>query len=259
MRRVYACVLASGSSGNCVYVEEGEEALLVDCGLTVPELQRRLARIGRSLAHLRAVLITHDHGDHVGSSVALARRHQIPLYATQGTHSRLKRLPPELARVVSGSGVERVGPFDALAISVPHDGIEPVCYRLSSQQSQRSLAVVTDLGYVPTSLAQRIGPVNALVLEMNHDRRMLIEGPYPAMLKARIGGPQGHLSNEDGAFLAQQLLHDQLNTVVLGHLSETNNTPKLAVQSFERSCRDAHGKLQLLVGEQRQVSSVFEV
>lgn len=256
---MYASVLSSGSSGNCVYVEDGGRAVLVDCGLTVPELQRRLFAIGRDLQSIDGVLITHDHGDHVGSSVALARKMGVPLHATAGTHSILKRLPEGLGRVVRAGDVVDVGPFEVLPVATPHDGIESVCFRLTARSSGRAMAVATDLGYVPQSLTERLAGVHALVVELNHDRRMLAEGPYPAMLKARIGGARGHLSNEDGALLSRRLLHDGLGTVVLAHLSETNNTPALAMRAFERGNLDAPSTLRVMVAEQRRPSPVFEV
>jgi phosphoribosyl 1,2-cyclic phosphodiesterase len=252
-------VLSSGSGGNCTYVEAGGTAVLVDCGLTVPELRRRLSAIGKDLTRLAAVFVTHDHGDHVGSSVALARKLQVPLHATQGTHSILGRLPPGLARTVSPGTTTAVGGLDVLAFATPHDGIEPVGYRVTERSSGRAAGVATDMGYVSRSVVENLRGVHLLVVEHNHDERLLIEGPYPAPLKRRILSAHGHLSNEQGAALAGHVLHKGLRRVVLAHLSETNNTPDHAVRAFERVNTHAHAGLELHVAEQGRPSPLFEV
>lgn len=252
-----ASVLASGSAGNCVYVEADGAAVLVDCGLTVPGLVRRLAAVGRDLTGIRGVFVTHDHGDHVGSSVALSRRLGIPLYATAGTHSVLKRLPPGLARVVRADEPVVLGPFTLLPIATPHDGLESVAFRVTTTATGRSLGVITDLGYVPRRLVQQLAGVGALVLEMNHDERMLIEGPYPPSLKQRILGPRGHLSNDAGAELASHVMHAGLGRVVLAHLSETNNSPDLARRAFERANAGAPACLE--IARQTAPTPLFDV
>lgn len=254
-----AAVLASGSSGNCVWVESDGDVVLIDCGLTVPGLTRRLDSIGERIEDISAVFITHDHGDHVGSSVALARKRGVPLYATAGTHSILKRLPSELSHTLKGGDVVETGPFDVRCISVPHDGIESVAYRVTHRASARSIAVVTDLGYVPRRVLDELGGVHFLVAEHNHDERMLVEGPYPASLKARIKSPLGHLSNDQGAELVANVSHLGLERVVLAHLSETNNTPAAALRTFEKLNRDAPGTLKVEVAQQHTACGPYEV
>lgn len=252
-------VLASGSSGNSVYLEAEGSALLVDCGLSVPELGRRLSAIGRDVSRIGAIFLTHDHGDHVGSSVVLARRFGIPLFATSGTHGVLRRLPPELTRVVRADQPVSHGGFTVHPIGTPHDGVESVAYRVDHLPTKRSMAVVTDLGYVPRGVVDRLQELHLLVVEHNHDERMLLEGPYPQMLKQRIRSPHGHLSNEQGAALVAGVLHPGLRRVVLAHLSETNNTPERARRAFERVNGSAHAGLTLCVAEQRRPTPLFEV
>lgn len=254
-----AAVLASGSSGNCVWVEAEGDVVLIDCGLTVPGLTRRLDAIGERIDDISAVFITHDHGDHVGSSVALARKRGVPLYATAGTHSILKRLPPELSHTLRGGDDVSKGPFDVRCISVPHDGIESVAYRITHRASMRSVAVVTDLGYVPRRVVEELSGVNLLVAEHNHDDRMLVEGPYPASLKRRIKSPLGHLSNEQGAELVANVSHPGLGRVLLAHLSDTNNTPDIARRAFERLNRDAPASLKVEVARQDRPCGPYEV
>ncbi len=250
-------VLASGSRGNAIYLETQGEAVLVDCGLTVPELTRRLAALGRDLSLLRAVFVTHDHGDHVGSSVALARKLGLTLHATRGTHSILRRLPEGLAQVVETDRPAQVGPFTVRAFATPHDGIESVGYRIEA--GGRSVGIATDLGYVSRSVVESLRGSQLLVVEHNHDERLLLDGPYPAPLKRRIIGGHGHLSNDQGATLAAHLLHDGLGRVVLAHLSETNNTPDHARRAFERHNAGAHAGLAVHVAEQDRPSPLFTV
>ncbi len=255
---VHASVLASGSGGNCVYVEAEDVAVLIDCGLTVPALKRRLALLGRDLSRLKAVFVTHDHGDHVGSSVALARKFRVPLYATAGTQSILRRLPPGLARVVRGDEPVTFAPFEVFPITIPHDGLESVAFRVVHTASGRGLGVATDLGYVTRHVVNRLQGVHTLVVEHNHDERMLIEGPYPEALKRRILGARGHLSNEQGADLAAHLSHAGLQRVVLAHLSEINNTPELARLAYERANGVRAGR-ELVVAHQMQATPLFPV
>lgn len=252
-------VLASGSSGNATYFESDGAAVLVDCGLTVPELRRRLASIGRGVDRLRAVFLTHDHGDHVGSSVALCKRLGLPLYATAGTLSILKALPPQLRREIKADEHIELGPLELRPFATPHDGLEPVGFRVVERGTGRSAGIATDLGYVSRSVVDRLAGVELLVVELNHDERMLIEGPYAPPLKRRILSPHGHLSNEQGAALASHLIHDGLQQVVLAHLSETNNTPDHARRAFERVNAHAPSSMGLHIAEQRRASPVFEL
>jgi phosphoribosyl 1,2-cyclic phosphodiesterase len=254
---MHACVLASGSRGNALWLESGAEALLVDCGLTVPELSRRLAHIGREVTRLSGIVVTHDHGDHVGSSVVLARRLGIPLHATEGTHSVLRRLPEPLApRLVAGQVVD-VGPFRVHPFATPHDGIESIGVRVEADGVAVGLA--TDLGYVSRQVVEALRGVQLLVVEHNHDERLLQDGPYPLSLKRRIRGGRGHLTNDEGAQLASLVAHEGLKRVVLAHLSETNNTPDHARRAYERLNRDAPALRALHVAEQHRPSEPFEV
>ncbi len=254
---MHACVLASGSGGNALWLESGSEALLVDCGLTVPELSRRLALIGRDVKRLSGIVVTHDHGDHVGSSVVLARRLGVPLLATEGTHSVLRRLPEPLAPRLSGGGTIDVGPFRVRAFTTPHDGIESIGVRVEADGVAVGLA--TDLGYVSRQVVEALTGVQLLVVEHNHDERMLQDGPYPLALKRRLRGGRGHLTNDEGAQLAALVAHEGLKRVVLAHLSQTNNTADHARRAFERHHRDAPAGRDLHVAEQHRPSEVFEV
>jgi len=257
VRAVRISVLASGSGGNCVYVESGGSALLVDCGLTVPGLRRRLAEAGGALERVVGVLLTHDHGDHVGSSVALARKLSVPIHATEGTLSILARLPEGLAHPLRAGGRVQLGPFEVLPFATPHDGIESVGYRVEAGGC--AAGVATDLGYVSNAVVEALRGVQFLLAEFNHDPQLLREGPYPEGLKRRIAGGRGHLSNEQGAELVALLMHPGLSHLVLAHLSETNNTPGHALRAWERRNGASPPGLRVHVAQQRQPSPMWDL
>lgn len=217
--------LGSGSKGNATLVSDGETHLLVDCGFGLREAERRLARVGLHPRQLDAILVTHEHGDHIRGVGPLARRHAVPVHLTPGTWAsgRLGELPvrhwitPQARFAVKGVVVDPV--------TVPHDAREPVQFRIQGPGG-RSLGVLTDLGHPTEHVAQVFRGCDALVLECNHDVRMLAEGPYPARLKRRVGGNWGHLSNAQAAALLPRLDIDRLQTIVCSHLSEHNNHPE---------------------------------
>ncbi|MEP6873550.1 MAG: MBL fold metallo-hydrolase [Burkholderiales bacterium] len=224
------CSLGSGSSGNATLVETGHGAaasrLLIDCGFSLRELGTRLARIGLGCDELDAVFITHEHGDHIGCAVALARRHGLPLWMSRGTFRAIGA--PDLAgliRFARDGETIAIGELSALPFTVAHDALEPLQLRLSD--GRRHLGVLTDVGSISTHLIASLQGLDALLLECNHDRAMLAASSYPAPLKARIGGRLGHLSNDTAAQILAACLHDGLKQLVAAHLSERNNTPAL--------------------------------
>jgi phosphoribosyl 1,2-cyclic phosphodiesterase len=259
MRAVRASVLASGSRGNAVFIESADASILIDCGLTMRDLKARLESLGQDVKQLKAIFITHDHGDHVGSSVALSRRMKIPVYATAGTHSILGELPAGMAQILSSDVPIDLGPFEVFPIATPHDGIESVAYRVLERESSRAIGIATDLGYASRQVVQRMAGVHTLVAEHNHDEEMLIDGPYPWPVKQRIRGGRGHLSNAQGAALASHLSHSGLSRVVLAHLSETNNTPELARAAYEKANGKSRPGRELLIAEQRSPTPLFDV
>jgi phosphoribosyl 1,2-cyclic phosphodiesterase len=219
-------VLASGSGGNSCYVEGPGGAILVDAGLSARETARRVSAAGGDMERVRAILVTHEHGDHVAGARVLARRLDVPVFATEGT---LDAAPEEIpgASPIEPGREFCAGGFSVLPFPLPHDAAEPVGFVLSC--GPVTLGYATDLGY-PTALArERLSRCDAVVLESNHDERMLMEGPYPWHLKMRIRGRRGHLSNPASAGLLADLMHPGLRAVVLAHLSETNNLPDLAL------------------------------
>jgi phosphoribosyl 1,2-cyclic phosphodiesterase len=249
------CVLGSGSRGNCTYIESPEVRLLVDAGLSAREIVRRLHRIGRSPQALDAVLVSHEHSDHIHGVGALARRYHLPVYANAGTWQRARHVVgavDDRREFVTGTAFAlkdvRIEPF-----SLPHDAEDPVAFRLSWRR--RALALVTDLGYPSQLVRERLKGCHLLVLEANHDDAMLKAGPYPWSVKQRIAGNSGHLSNAQSSRLLRDVLHDELEQVVLAHLSEINNLPDLARLSAAEAL-GAH-RARLSVASQREVSEWF--
>ena len=228
--RVRMVVLGSSSSGNSTLVEAEGTSVLVDAGFSCREVTRRLADVGSDVADLRAVIVTHEHTDHVSGVRVLARRHGLPVLATRGTiraaSPMLKGL--ELRPMAYHETMDQ-GPFQVTLVPIPHDAMEPAAVRL--EVDGKRLLVATDMGQFPWSLVEHAQDVDAMVLESNHDEDMLRTGPYPEFLKRRIRGPSGHLSNHESAMALRALLGPRTRSVLLGHLSQRNNTEELALST----------------------------
>ena len=224
--------LGSGSSGNALLIEAAEAALVVDCGIGTRALTAGLRAAGRRLADLDAVLVTHEHVDHVRSLPQVVRA-GVPLVATVGT-ARAAAFPPRGVEQVRLGRPVRLEGLSITPLPVSHDAAEPCGFHLEAGSG--SLAVVTDLGCPDDALREYLAASDLIVLEANHDEAMLRGGPYPAHLKRRVLSPRGHLSNADcGRLLAAALAGEQRpRTIWLAHLSQTNNRPALAKQTVER-------------------------
>tara|TARA_B100000614_G_scaffold229792_1_gene222504 strand:- start:64479 stop:65252 length:774 start_codon:yes stop_codon:yes gene_type:complete len=228
--------LGSGSKGNGTLVRAGDTLVLVDCGFTLRETTQRLASLGLAPEDLSAVLITHEHGDHVRGAGALARKHGTPLYSTFGTARAVSGKAAgfhgaDWREVRPGRGFQ-LADLTVTPVTVPHDALEPCQYRFG--WGGRELGVLTDLGSVTPHVVAAYQDCDALVLECNHEPDLLAAGPYPASLKRRVGGNLGHLSNQQAAALLAQCNLDRLQHLVLSHLSEQNNTPAHALDQVHR-------------------------
>lgn len=241
-------VLASGSSGNAIYVESEETKLLLDAGISGKQIGVRLQEsTGRSISDLDAVLITHEHVDHVRGIRQVAKHTEsAPIYATEGTWSQIAAgfrddtVATRWNRVVADAKVV-IGDITVTPFSVSHDAEEPVAYRFDSEG--QSLTVVTDLGYMTDHIKSIIAGCQCYVLEANHDVDMLRAGRYPWSVKRRILSDKGHLSNTDSAIALADLLQNDEVSVYLAHLSEENNQPDLAeltVSSVLREIRESY-------------------
>jgi phosphoribosyl 1,2-cyclic phosphodiesterase len=224
--------LGSGSEGNSLLVEARDGAtttrVLLDCGFSLKETERRLARLGVELTQLDAILITHEHTDHIGCGLSLARRVGVPIHMSWGTAQAVSadRAPDlRLACCANGQPLQ-VGDLLIEPYTVPHDAREPLQFTFSDGATR--LGVLTDIGAATPHVTSMLDGCDALVLECNHDSEMLAQSRYPYSLKARIAGSYGHLSNAAAAGILEVLDRSRLRYVVAAHLSQQNNTAALA-------------------------------
>lgn len=223
--------LGSGSSGNATLVEARDGTtvtrVLVDCGLGIRVLERRLAVAGLCTSNIDAIFVTHEHSDHVGCAWKLALRERIPVWMSHGTWSASGSPDADgLLHVAVDAAVIEVGDLRLNPFSVPHDAREPL--QLSCTDGARRLGVLTDLGHAPKGVVNALEGCHALLLECNHDPALLAASSYPPFLKRRVAGEHGHLANAQAADILKSVRHDQLGRVVAAHLSRKNNRPELA-------------------------------
>lgn len=226
------CVLGSGSKGNATYIATGKTAVLIDSGFSGVEVERRLAAIGVDIATLSAILVTHEHGDHIRGVPVLSRRYRLPVFANAPTFQTAGKGLDNLFQYQEfSSGHSFV--FQDLHIhpfSVSHDAAEPVGFVVDSGLVR--LGYCTDTGKVSHLMRHRLAGCHGLVLESNHDLTMLKKGPYPPHLQQRVRSNEGHLANTTAAAFLNDLLHAGLEQVVLAHISETNNHPEIVRRAF---------------------------
>lgn len=224
--------LGSGSQGNGLIVDTGDTRLLVDCGFSTRTTVERLGRLGLAPQQLAAVLVTHEHSDHIAGVFKFAGRYGLPVYLTHGTLAAAPRgrsLLPE-CRLIDSHAPFVVGGLEIQPFPVPHDAREPVQFVFSD--GARRLGVLTDTGSITQHIVEVLAACDGLVVECNHDPDLLAASAYPAMLKRRIAGSQGHLDNGQAATLLRLVATRQLQHVVAAHLSERNNHPQLAVRAL---------------------------
>ncbi len=221
--------LISGSSGNAAFISDGHTRLLVDCGMSGKRLEQALCEIGSSAAEIDALLITHEHSDHVRGAGIIARRHKIPVYATLGTHSAMDvgKIDDTLRHVVTADRELTIGSIGIKPFAIPHDAAEPVGYSFFCEE--KKLSIATDIGKMNDGILDAVKGSDEIILESNHDIEMLRFGPYPFPLKQRILGSYGHLSNESASEAALELVKSGTKKIMLGHLSKENNRPEIAM------------------------------
>jgi len=229
------CPIASGSSGNCVYVGSESTHLLVDAGLSGKRIEKALSQI--DVPELTGIFITHEHSDHVSGAGILSRRFNLPIYATPKTwryflrHGTIGNVAEELQKVIEPNEVLTIGDIEVLPFDIPHDASQPVGYSLRCGDFKA--AVATDIGYVTDTIRSLLRDVHVLLIESNHDVEMLQNGRYSRMLKERVMGSRGHLSNVATGALLAEIASDICQHVFLGHLSEENNRPMIALDTVQ--------------------------
>lgn len=221
--------LGSGSKGNATLIQADETLILVDCGFGLKETEARLKARGVRPEELSAILVTHEHGDHLKGAPMLARRYNIPLHTTCGT-ARSFKAPVSQHRPINVQRRFHIGALEVEPVTVPHDAREPSQFVFHHRGL--SLGMLTDLGSITPYVARRYRDCHALLLECNHDLRMLANGPYPPSLKRRVGGNWGHLSNDQAAALLAELNLAGLKHLMISHISEHNNHPDIAMAAL---------------------------
>ncbi len=262
------CSIASGSSGNCIYVGSDDTHLLVDTGISKKRIEEGLKKLEIKGEELDGILITHEHSDHIQGLGVFSRKYGIPIYATPGTiegilsYSGLGRMPEGLLHPIHTDEPFALGDVEVHPFAISHDANEPSGYRF--ENDGRSVAVATDLGKYDEYTVENLKNLDAVLLEANHDIHMLEVGGYPYYLKQRILGDKGHLSNELSGQLLCDILHDNLKHIVLGHLSKENNYARLAYETVKLEVtladNDYRGEdLDMFVASRDTVSDIITV
>ena len=262
------CSIASGSSGNCIYVGTQETHLLIDVGISGRRIEKGLNELDLTGKDVDGILITHEHSDHIGGLGVISRKYQIPIYTTGGTADAISRskglgqLPQGLIQEIQEDEPFQIKDLKVNAFTIPHDAAQPVGFRIEHDSS--SVGIATDLGKYNDYIVEHLQGLDALLLEANHDIRMLQVGKYPYYLKQRILGDKGHLSNERAGQLLTRLIHDDLQAVLLGHLSKENNMPELAYEAVrvEMTMADegiAVRDLPMQVARRNEVTPVIHI
>jgi phosphoribosyl 1,2-cyclic phosphodiesterase len=253
---VRICALASGSSGNSTFVATERTRLLVDAGLSYRETCHRLASIGEDPANLDAVLITHEHTDHVCGLPRIAKKLGIPVYMTRLAAPAIDWMghDPKLETFQAGATLS-IGDIEVDSFTIPHDARDPIGFCLRAQGIK--VAIATDLGYITDSIRFHLRRADVLLLESNHDIEMLKVGPYPWSVKQRVMSRVGHLSNDVACDFLRTDLESCASVLILGHLSEHNNHPEIARVSARQALEQRGLETKLVVAQQKTPTEVF--
>ncbi|MCR5719164.1 MAG: MBL fold metallo-hydrolase [Lachnospiraceae bacterium] len=262
------CSIASGSSGNCIYIGNTSTHILVDVGISGKKCEEGLRTLDLTGKDINAILVTHEHSDHIAGLGVMARKYGIPIYATKLTldavknTSCVKNVSEELLVPIVSDKSFYINDILVDPMKVSHDAVDPVAYRF--EYNGKKACVCTDLGEYTDYTVNALKGMDTVLLEANHDVKMLQVGPYPYYLKQRILGRKGHLSNETSGRLLDAIAHDGLNNVILGHLSNSNNIPELAYEAVrlevDMSPSPYRAKdFNLMVAKRSEPSKVLEI
>lgn len=248
------CAIASGSNGNCYYVGNESEAVLIDAGISCKEIETRMRRAGLSLQRVKAVFVSHEHTDHISGLPVLAKKYKLPIFITPPTLRNSKlRFEKELLHPFSADVPVVIGELTIAAFSKRHDAADPFSFTVSGDGVK--VGVITDIGRACNNVVQHFGQCHAVFLESNYDEEMLQNGRYPHYLKNRISGGLGHLSNREALALFQKHRSARLSHLFLSHLSRNNNCPRLVEELFT-----AHAEgVKMVVTSRYQESAVYAI
>ena len=259
--------IVSGSSGNCIYTGTENTHVLVDAGISNRRVEQNLKELGVKAQEIDGICLTHEHSDHMMGLPMFLKKHPVPVYGTEATLDVLKKYLPDpqlevFLHPVRPDEAFAVGELTIRPFSISHDAVDPVAYRLSDGKS--SVAVATDMGTYTPYITSHLQKLDALLLESNHDIRMLEMGPYPYYLKQRILSDRGHLCNESAGRLLSDILHDGLKHILLGHISQENNYPELAYEAVRLEINLAGNEYRasdfdIQVAGREKMSEVFYV
>lgn len=262
------CSIASGSSGNCIFVGSDCTNILVDVGISAKRIEEGLNGIGLKTSEIDGILVTHEHADHIAGIGVIARRYGIPVYATKGTiegilnTSALGKVDTTLFNIIETDSRFSIKDININPFRISHDANEPCAYTLKCED--RKIGIATDLGFYNDYIVENLKGSDLVFCESNHDVRMLQVGPYPYYLKQRILSDHGHLSNENCGRMVSEILHDDVKHIFLGHLSHENNLPELAYETvrleIEASDNKYHGNdFPISVARRDKSSDLIEV
>jgi phosphoribosyl 1,2-cyclic phosphodiesterase len=268
------CLLASGSKGNCIVVSGSKHALIIDAGLSGRMIRSRIKGVGLSEERISAILVSHEHSDHIKGVGTLSRGFGVPVFINEGTLSRangrLGNIPD--IRLFQNNSPFTFHEFLISPFSVPHDCADGTCFVISERYFQpllplmakkryiqEKLVILTDLGYVPSYVQEQVKSATTIILESNHDIDRLINGPYEWWLKQRIRSDNGHLSNEQACELVNEIIHDGLKNIILAHLSEENNEPEIAYREMKAILSNHGSSCRLHIAKQYEPTDWIEV
>ena len=256
---VIVAPLGSGSAGNAYYFESDGTSILVDAGFGPRETRRRLEQVGRSIERLRAIVVTHEHYDHIRGAERIARKYGIPIYLTQGTldASNIDRLETPTV-VFPNDSIFVIGELNVHARRTLHDAADPACFVIEARDGTR-VGIASDLGYVDDPVMQHLRNCDGLFFESNHDLDMLRMGTYPWSLKRRIMSRFGHLSNDDSMTAVQRMIGADLKTLCMIHLSQKNNHESIVRDMASRIIARTGAQLELSIAQQFQATGVFDI
>ena len=255
------CNLYSGSSGNCSFIETNKTKILVDCGVSYKKIKEGLESINQDIHDIDAILITHEHADHIKGIGVLSKNIDVPIYANKKTLDEIEK-KYFISNAIPFKTNENfdIKDLKVFPFKIPHDAADPVGFTIDYKNTKISLA--TDIGHVENKLLKNLNESSFVLLESNYEPDMLKSSSYPYSLKHRILGPEGHLSNEDASKVIKTLVNNGLKNIMLGHLSKENNFPELAYQTTVNELIDSNidiAKLQLAVADREKINNIIEI